>query len=87
MSVADPHRLPRTAIPHRYELVIEPDLDQATFRGSVEVYLEIAETLSEIVLNAVDLDITRATLRVGENNAAVEGTVSYQTEVQRAVVG
>ncbi|MDE0233592.1 MAG: M1 family metallopeptidase, partial [bacterium] len=87
MSVPDPHRLPRTAIPRRYQLVIEPDLEQFTFRGSVEVDLEIVEALSEIVLNAVDLEITRATLKVGKEKAVARGTVSYQTESQRAVIG
>ncbi len=87
MIGSDPHRLPRTAIPRRYQLVIEPDLEQFTFRGSVEIDLEITEALSEIVLNAVDLEITRAVLRVGEESAGIEGTVSYQTEFQRAVIG
>ena len=86
MSVPDPHRLPRTALPRRYQLVIEPDLEQFTFGGSVEVEMEITQALSEIVLNAVDLEITRATLKVGEKNAGVGGTVSYQTEFQRAVI-
>ncbi len=87
MSAPDPHRLPRTALPCRYQLVIEPDLCQFTFTGRVKVDLEIAEATSEIVLNAVDLDITRATLGVGKENAGLEGTVSYQTELQRAVIG
>ena len=86
MSAQDPHRLPRTALPRRYQLVIEPDLEHFTFRGSVEVELEIADELSDIVLNAVDLEIDRATLTIGESGASLDGAVSYQVEYQRAVI-
>ena len=30
---ANPHRLPRTVLPRHYQLVLEPDLEAATFAG------------------------------------------------------
>ncbi|MCP5026681.1 MAG: M1 family metallopeptidase [Actinomycetia bacterium] len=55
------YRLPRTAIPRRYDLVLRPDLGQATFTGSVTIELDVHEPISELVLNAVDLEIHAAT--------------------------
>ncbi|HEX5949908.1 MAG TPA: M1 family metallopeptidase, partial [Actinomycetota bacterium] len=51
------YRLPRGAVPTRYDLVLEPDLDAATFAGSEDVTLDVREPLDELVLNAADLDI------------------------------
>jgi puromycin-sensitive aminopeptidase len=56
----DPHRLPRHAVPTRYELVLEPDLAAATFEGTVEIALDVDEggdDVDELVLNAAELEI------------------------------
>lgn len=58
----DPHRLPRTVVPTRYELTLEPDLPSATFRGEVLVTLRVLEPVSELVCNAVELVVEAATL-------------------------
>jgi puromycin-sensitive aminopeptidase len=54
----DPFRLPRSAIPTTYRVELEPDLAAAAFTGSVEIDLDIVEDTAELVLNAIDLDIT-----------------------------
>src|SRR5687767_15258144 len=46
------YRLPRTVVPLRYELTIEPDLVTATFQGNEDVVIQVAEVVREIVLNA-----------------------------------
>jgi aminopeptidase N len=54
----DPYRLPRTALPSRYDIVLRPDLAAASFTGTVEVRLDVVEdALTELVLNALDLEI------------------------------
>jgi puromycin-sensitive aminopeptidase len=58
----DPYRLPRVAIPTRYDLRLEPDLTTLTFVGDETVTLEVTEPISEIVLNAVELTISEATI-------------------------
>jgi puromycin-sensitive aminopeptidase len=58
----DPYRLPRTAVPSRYDLRLEPDLTTLTFRGQETVALEITETISELVLNAIELAVDSASL-------------------------
>jgi puromycin-sensitive aminopeptidase len=58
----DPYRLPRTVVPTRYELRLEPDLTTASFLGDMTVHLTVAEPTTEVVLNAVELAITDATI-------------------------
>ncbi len=58
----DPYRLPRTVIPTRYELVLEPALAEATFSGTVTVSVEVREPTAVIVLNAAELAIDEATV-------------------------
>ena len=53
----DPYRLPRGAVPTRYDVELAPDLAAATFDGRVEIAVEIVEPVEELVLNAIELDI------------------------------
>ncbi|MBI1843189.1 MAG: M1 family metallopeptidase [Actinobacteria bacterium] len=50
-------RLPRTVLPHRYELHLEPDLGASTFRGHAAVSVEVTQPTHEVVLNAAELVI------------------------------
>ena len=57
------HRLPRTVVPNHYALTLSPELDEATFGGLAIIDVEVTGATEEIVLNAVQLTITDATLR------------------------
>jgi len=81
----NPHRLPRHAVPQRYEIRLEPALDAATFAGSQIVTLDISDPTSEIVLNAAELDIYEAHLR-NDADDHVEAVVTYDEEAQRATL-
>lgn len=48
-------RLPKLAIPKRYDLYLKLDLSACTFSGLVHVNLSIVETTKLIVLNACEL--------------------------------
>ena len=63
--MANPHRLPRTVLPRRYALTLTPDLGAATFEGSVDIDVEVAEPTREVVLNAIELEIDEAWVEVG----------------------
>jgi aminopeptidase N len=54
------HRLPTGVSPTLYDLRLRPDLDTATFAGSVSVDVEVSEATDTIVLNAADLTIGTA---------------------------
>src|SRR5215212_3330153 len=72
--VDDPYRLPPGAVPSRYDVVLEPDLDAGTFRGEVDIAVGVTEPVAELVLNAVDLEI---------DAAAVDGPSGEHTAVAR----
>ncbi len=57
-----PYRLPRTVIPSRYEISLEPDLEAASFTGTVAIEVDINEQTSDIWLNAAELELHSASL-------------------------
>jgi aminopeptidase N len=57
-----PGELPKTVLPRHYTIRIEPDLKHFTTRGSVTVDIQVLKPVREIVLNALDLKISRASL-------------------------
>jgi puromycin-sensitive aminopeptidase len=77
------YRLPKSVLPQRYELTLAPDLSAFTYTGEERVTLAISEPVTEILLNAVDMDISAVTL----TNAAgdtLNGTVSMVADEERA---
>ncbi|XP_057428135.1 aminopeptidase M1-like [Lotus japonicus] len=55
-------RLPKFAVPKRYDISLKPDLAACRFTGSVAVDIEIVAATTFIVLNAADLSITNAAI-------------------------
>ena len=84
-DVANPYRLPRTAIPERYQIKLEPDLESATFLGHEVVRIHLGEPTDEIVLNAAELDITEATI-ANDAGAQEMATVAYDEDLERATL-
>ena len=81
------YRLPRTVVPSRYDLTLEPDLDAGTFRGSVDVSLTVLESVTEIVLNANELRLEGATLTAADGDRSVEvSKVLTDDDTERATV-
>ncbi len=76
------YRLPRTVIPHRYDLVLEPDLDAVAFSGSEAVVVEIVEPVDEIVLNAADLEVGPGRLE-GPAGTLEVSTIRQDPETER----
>ena len=54
----DPYRLPRAVLPRHYAVTLEPELAAATFGGSVTIAVDVVEAADQIVLNAIELEIT-----------------------------
>ncbi len=57
-----PGRLPKHIVPVRYEVRIQPDIEQATFVGSQTVSFEVRQPAQDIVLHSVGLEISDARL-------------------------
>jgi aminopeptidase N len=55
-------KLPKTVVPVHYALDLKPDLDKLAFAGSETVEIAVRSPTERLVLNAVDLAITQATI-------------------------
>ena len=82
LSPLDPYRLPRHAVPLRYDLRLEPNLTDARFSGEETITLAIHRATSEIVLNAIELDITAAQV-AGESGPPRGATITLDETLQR----
>jgi puromycin-sensitive aminopeptidase len=86
--VANPHRLPRTVLPRRYDLTLEPDLEAATFAGHETIAVEVRTETNEVVLNAVEIEIDEATAEIPTDGGADAGPlvakVALDDEAERA---
>lgn len=58
----DKNRLPRHIRPSRYDLSFAPDFATDTFEGQASITLTVTRPAREILLNAVDLEISEASL-------------------------
>jgi puromycin-sensitive aminopeptidase len=78
-------RLPTLVVPDAYRLKLEPDLDAATFDGSLEIDVTIVEPTTVIVLNANDLEIDDASAKLADGTM-LAAAVSIDTELERATL-
>jgi puromycin-sensitive aminopeptidase len=77
------YRLPRSVTPSRYDLLLEPDLDDASFAGSEDVGVTIHEPVTEIVLNAKELEVTDARLVAPDGTELRVDKVREDAEAER----
>ncbi|MHB8220083.1 MAG: M1 family metallopeptidase [Acidimicrobiales bacterium] len=82
VTAADPFRLPRTVEPLVYHLTLTPDLVAATFTGTAEIELTVHEPTAEIVCNAVELSVDRASLEAPDGTTW-EAAVSTDETTER----
>jgi puromycin-sensitive aminopeptidase len=87
---ANPYRLPRTVLPRRYDLTLEPDLEAATFAGHETIAVEVLTETSEVVLNAVEIEIDEATAEIQAGGAPggepLVAKVALDEESERATL-
>ena len=78
------YRLPRTVTPSRYELMLAPDLAAGSFEGSEDVTVTVTEPVTEIVLNAVDLEIVRGSLDAADGRRIEVEAIRLDPDTERA---
>ncbi len=84
MSEHPSYRLPRTAIPRRYEVELCPDLEALRFEGEATIQVDVVEAADSFTLNALGLEIGPPVLRGGGRELV--GSVTYRPEVEQAVL-
>ena len=57
-----PGKLPKDVVPLHYDIHLQPDLEKFITTGKVDITIEIRMPVREIVLNALDMDITKAAI-------------------------
>ena len=62
MPASEAFVLPGAVRPVKYAIKLQPDFEQFTFSGEERITIDITETVTEIVLNAKDLQVETATL-------------------------
>src|SRR2546429_350335 len=77
-----PYRLPSHVVPSRYDLRLEPDLTTLSFRGEETVAVAVTEPTDEVVLNAVDLAITEATI-ANDRGESLRGVPAMDEATER----
>ena len=55
-------RLPATSRPERYDILLAPDLDTATFTGEESIVVVVLTETTELVLNALEIEIETASV-------------------------
>jgi aminopeptidase N len=81
------YRLPRTVTPSRYDLTLEPSLDDATFTGHETVAITVHEALTEIVLNAKELEVLEGGLEGADGTAIEVEKILLDPGSERLTVG
>ena len=76
------HRLPRTVVPSRYDIRLEPDLDTATYVGEETIQVEVRDEVDEVQLNAVELTFTRVEAD-GPDGSRLEGAATLDSSTDR----
>jgi len=61
-------RLEKYAMPEKYEIFIEPDLDNEKFTGNERIHIHIKEPTQQIKLNSIGLKISNSKLIDNNNN-------------------
>lgn len=78
------YKLPSFAKPEHYDLTFAPDLKTFTFEGSAGVDLSVDEPTKYLVMNALDLEIKKATIKSANGSELLEGTVTLDPEHELA---
>lgn len=78
----DQYRLPRHVVPTRYDLRLEPDLEACTFAGRETVTVTVSEPTADLLLNAVELEITEAQI-AQDAGPALAGRIEPDERTER----
>ena len=64
--------------PIHYKISLEPDLERFRFAGTAEITLETGSAVDEIVLNALDLNVTDVQGQAGGSACALFAVTGFK---------
>ena len=71
--------VPANVKPVRYEITLEPDLQEFTFKGRVVTEVEILEAISSITMNSIEIEVQSCAITFSGNRLAAQN-ISYDEE-------
>src|SRR5438046_10491754 len=77
------HRLPNTVRPEKYTIELRPDLARFTFQGEESVAIRVLRPVKTIELNASQLEVTHAALRLPGRPTVPAAKVEHLQDTQR----
>ena len=83
MSKETDHRLPNTVRPEKYTIELRPDLTRFTFQGEESVAIRVLRPVKTIELNASQLEVTQAALRLPVGRTVPAAKVEHLQGAQR----
>ncbi|TLZ80149.1 MAG: DUF2808 domain-containing protein, partial [Methanobacteriota archaeon] len=83
MSKETDHRLPNTVRPEKYTIELRPDLTRFTFQGEESVAIRVLRPVKTIELNASQLEVTQAALRLPGGRTIPAAKVEHREDAQR----
>jgi aminopeptidase N len=81
-SSVEPERLPSGVTPTHYDLALIPDAAHLTFRGRVQIDIDVTASTPAIVLNSEELTLDKAML---DSEQTASG-IALDTKLQRATI-
>lgn len=78
-------RLPQSIRPLNYDLTLKPDLDKMTFSGQAVISMFVRHNTTHIVLHSMNLNITKATFKLGDAEPTAVTVLEYKPRQQIAV--
>jgi puromycin-sensitive aminopeptidase len=80
------YRLPRSVVPTRYQLELVPDIGAARFQGRERVTVRVVQPVTDVVLNAAELDVTSARLQPVDGGGATAAAIGHQPDEERVTL-
>ncbi|XP_023153659.2 leucyl-cystinyl aminopeptidase [Amphiprion ocellaris] len=78
-------RLPYSIHPISYDLTLNPNLDDMTFTGQTVINMTVLHNTKRIVLHGANLNITKATFKLGDGEVKDVTVLEYKPRQQLAV--
>ncbi|XP_054628262.1 leucyl-cystinyl aminopeptidase isoform X2 [Dunckerocampus dactyliophorus] len=78
-------QLPRSISPLSYDLTLSPDFDNMAFTGHAVINMSVLHNTKRIVLHSANLNITKATFKLGDGDASEVAILEYKPRQQIAV--
>ena len=77
--------LPKLAIPNRYEVHLDVDLENFIYNGSETIFIEVVEDTTELQLHSVGLTINNCFVE-NDNGTHIDGSVTYLKDDEKILL-